>query len=654
MSNDGGRPAWYQPVRNRFQQYPSAIQTAILLAFVILVAAALRFLLPAPPGFSHEEATVALAAQRIERGHIPIYFHQEGETVEPAFAQVVAVTSNVAGWGVEGPRLAATLLGILAVAGCTLWYLRTLGPLWGTIGGLLVAVSFWQLVFSRQAVPAIMMAAVAGFGLYALHQATGKPIVRGRFRMPSAWYGVAGLLFGLGFSADITMRAIVPVMLVIGGMLYLGRTGIRPAADRRGLLLGLVVMVLMAAPLASWFWQHPDVFRLGFKLPDSPRELLAGAWDTISALLRQGAADRPLLDPLLAAWFVIGLAVATRLPVRVTDAVALAWLVLFLIAVIMITPGDHSQLLVLTPVLYFFPLRAMQTVTRYRIRRLPGWTLPVIVGLSLTASAIWSISGYAQWTSDSETYRTMAGDVGDAVEALEQLPPDGHLVYFATGDHGRTVRFLAPERTRRDFHHPDILPLPAAGTAWLIVPASAGVPEILTVFISNETLAETIHDPDGNIAARVWLVDNRTRDRLPITVPTIRFEGGPTLVGYEILAAPDDAGNPAAEIVQVYQMSPGQNDVRSLARLFGAEGDISGPDGPWIQPAPDRIDTGDELLLTWTLLQFPGESRPIADLQTAIQNLDGEYLPHSRQDPESDNEEPWAYLNTIGYIGPEQ
>ncbi len=653
MSERGDGPTWYQPVLLRFRQSPPAVQTAILLTLVIMVATILKLFLPEPPGFSHEEASVALAAQRVERGHVPIYFRQGTETIEPAFVHVVAIVGNLAGWGVAGPRLAAALLGILAVAGTTLWYLRTLGPLWGTVGGLLVAVSFWQLAFSRQAVPAIAMAAVAGFGLYALHQATGKPITRGRFQVPSAWYGVAGLLFGIGFYTDVTMRAVIPVVVLIGAMLYLGRTGNRPAADRRGLLFGLAVMLLVIAPLASWFWQHPEAFFLGLYTPGNTRELMSGIWDTFSALLRQSTTGRPMLDPLLAALFIVGLAVALRLPVRATDAVALAWLGGFLIAAILIAPGDKGQLLVLTPVLYWFPLRAMQTVTRYRIHRAPGWVVPAVIGLSLAGSAIWSVGSYVQWASDIETYQALAGDIRDAVEALDDLPPDDRLVYFATGEQGRIVRYLAPERPRRDFDSSDTLPLPANGTAWLIVPASAGIPEILTAFISGETLAEAVRDPDGDIAVQVWLIDDRTRDQLPLAVPVIHFEGGPTLLGYEILAAPDSAGNPAAEIVQIYQVRPGGEDFRSLARLVSSEGDISGPDGPWIQPAPDGIDTTGEIILTWTTLLFPGEFTLIADLQTAIQTVEGEFLPHSRQASDEDDN-PFAFLNTIGYIGPEQ
>lgn len=653
MSAGASRHSWYQPVIDRFRPASPAVQTAVLLGLVMLCAIALQFLLPAAPGFSHDEASVAMAAQRVERGHVPIYFHQGTETIEPAFVHLVAITGRVAGWGIDGPRLAAALAGLLSVAGCTLWYLRTLGPLWGTIGGLLMATSFWHLVHSHQAAPQILMPAVAGFGLYALHQAITKPVSRGRFRTPSAWYGVAGLLFGIGFYIDVTMRAILPVVLVIGTMLYLGRSGNRPAADRRGLVMGLLVMLLVIAPLASWFWQNPDVFRLGINAPGNPQEFLRATWDTLSALLRQGTAERSLLTPILAAWFLIGLSVVMRRPLRRTDALALAWLGGFLLAAILITPGDHGQLLVLMPVMIWIPLRAMQTLTRHQMRGMPGWLLPAFVAASLAGSIIWSVAGYIQWTGDPATYKAFAGDIRDAVEALAELPPDDRLVYFATGEQGRIVRYLADERPRRDIQQPDILVLPATGTAWLVLPASAGIPDSLTSFIADETLASTIAGPDDDIAARIWLMDDRTRERLPFAVPPIRFENGPTLLGYEIMAAPDEAGNPAAEIVQVYQVEPGAEDIQSLARLVGIEGAVSGPDGPWVHPAPDRITTSPEIVLTWVTLPFPGEFTLIADLQTAIRDADGEFLVHSRQDPD-ETEDPFAYLNTIGYIGPEQ
>jgi hypothetical protein len=653
------RSSWYDMGVSRYRRLPEPARVALLLLPVIVVAALLRLSVD-PPGFRHEEASVALAAQQIERGQFPIYFRQGQETVEPAFVYLANVTGQIAGWGVDGPRLAAALLGILAAVGCTLWFHQVLGYVWGLAGGLIVATSFWQVGFGSQAVPSIAMAAGGACGLWALYRATAQRRSRAKQTFPSGWYGLAGLLFGASFYTDITMRAVLPVILLIGAFFFIKKGYLYPAADRRGLLLGAAVMLLVAAPLISYFWQNPESFRLGIDNLTGNGNVLDSLRATVSAIVWSGDgnpahsyAGRPLLDPILALWAGVGLVVAARRPLDPVHAGVLIWLAGFLIVIVAVAPGNHAQMLALTPVLFFLPIRGMQEVLRIaRARGRDTARLALaIITLSLLASASWSMVTTIQWTSAEATYLAFNGDIRDAVVALDDLPNDNLMVYFATGEHGRIVRYLAPDRPRRDFENPDTLPLPASGPAYLIVPASSGMPAPLRFYLGDETLVTTGSGPRNSESYAIWLIDERIRDGLPYAVPGIFFEGGPILVGFEVAPLLDSLAAPAIDVVLVYRVVAGSDAYSAVLRLVepGGEEEVA---GTLVQPAPNHVVTSQELILVRIVLPFPDTPDMIADLHTAIQGTDGEYLrPYGTNVIVYDDV--FALLNAIGYIGPQ-
>ena len=658
------RAGWRRSFSDRVRHFREARSphwyTVAALLVVIVVAALLRLpgLLSEPPGFRHEEATVALAAGQIERGFFPIYFREGSDTIEPAFVYAVSVTSRLVGSEIGGPRLAAALLGIAAAAGCALWYRQAIGAGWALAGGLLVATSFWQIVFSRQAVPAITMAAVGAVALWALFRANGKRVTQNQQTVPSAWYGIAGLLFGFGIYTDVTMLAVLPVALAIGIFFLLKKGYLYPAADRRGLLLGAAVMLLAAGPLLAYFWQEPESFRQSIDNLRGDDPLIRGAWSTLDAIAWSGESDpahtlsgKPLLDPVLLVWSLLGLTVVLRRPLDSLHATSLIWLAGFLAAAVVIAPGSHAQLLVLTPVLFLLPvlgMRAALDFARARSSLLSRVILAAVV-LSIGASATWSIVSYRQWTNSDETYFAFAGDVRDAIDAL---PDDDQMVYFATGDSGRIVRYLAPEGPRRDFDNPDILPLPATGPAYLAVPASSELPESLGSYLGEETLMASGSAPEGAPAFHVWLIDDRVRDRLPYAVPAIFFEGGPALVGFEVAPVIGAVTAPAIEVVLVHRVSPGGEPFSALLRLVEPGEETGQIYGTAIQPAPDNAVPHDEMILSRIILPFPETPGMVADLHTALESHDGEFLI-----PRGSNvivyDDVWALLNAIGYIGPQ-
>jgi hypothetical protein len=634
-----------------------------MLLPILVVAALLRLpgVTSGPPGFRQDEATVALASQQIERGAFPIYFRSGDEALPPAFPYMVNISGQLAGWGVGGPRLAAALCGIAAAVTCSLWYRQILGPAWGLAGGLLVATSFWQIVFSRQAVPAITMAAVGGLGLWAFWRAAENPQFGGRC-VPSGWFGAAGFAFGIGVYTDTGMRAVIPIAILIGLFFSYKEGYLCAHTDRRGLLLGLIVMLLVGAPLASYFWAHPETFQIGMTGPDG---LPAGERmaSTLGALLwsgtgnwEQNIAGRSLFDPILAIWMLIGFTCTLRHPLRSHHAGALIWFLGFLAFVIVTAPGDHGQLLVLTPVLFLFPLLAMREAVRIACERGQRWggIAITVVTLSNVGSSAWSIYDYFwEWAPRPETYQAFQGDVRDAVEEIAALPSDSIVVYFSTGDHGRIVRYLAPDRPRRDFNDPATVPLPVDGPAYLIAPASADIGEPISRYFGDDHLIARGTQPDGDWAFRMWFVDGRTRDALPYAAPAVFFEGGYELLGFEVSARETDSDGPWVNVVLVLRAPAGSDPFRALVRLVPPGADTPRDEGHIVQPGPDNVVEGSEIILTQIALPFPKTAPMVADLQAALQTLEREYLVPSGPGV-TVLDETHALLNAIGYIGPSQ
>ena len=607
-----------------------------MLLAVAVTALTLRvlFIADAPPGFRYAEAGSALYAQTIGGDVKPIFFIGPQDAREPLFYYVARLTGGLAGWGVAGPRLAAAVLGMLAAIGCALWLARALGRSWGLLAGLLAAASFWQLMFSRQALQPIAAATCAAFGLWALARALDDDEPG-----DSPRYLAAGALFGLGFYADITFRLILPALLVVGAYLWLasrygaGRRA-TTAARLRGCLLMLLTAALVMTPLASYYVTHPKSFKLGFELAGGwPSDPLEAGWDYLLALkmlLWEGPAawtvnlpGRPLVDPVLAVWTVLGVLAALRHPLRPLHGIVLLWLLVFTLPAALLNPNDPGLLMAAMPAIFALPVIGMHAAwqlagERHAARLLRPLCLLVIAG-SVGASAAWSAYDYWwQWADAPETYAKFQGDVRDSLEAIERLPYDDRPVYYSAYELDRILRYLAPDHPRRDFTNMALLPVPETGNAYLIYPRSTEPDPQLLAYLDPAELVETGHGPDGAPAYRVWLLDLRIRERLPRSAPTVHFSNGYTLLGYTVTPATDRP--PEERIVDVlfkWQAPTGADRATARAdfdlsgeraELFETHGEIS------IEPWSDTSYQSAELILTHIRMEFPQVDPPIADL----------------------------------------
>ena len=650
-----------------------AAQAGLLAAAIGGLAALLRIpgLAGTPPGFRTEEATTALMAERVQRDNLPIFFGHEQDALPPFFPYVVRMTGTLAGWDVAGPRLAAALCGIAVAVFCALWLARARGLVWGLLGGLLAATSFWQLMFSRQALAPISSALFAALGLWLAWIALtrgSQPQPQHLYRRSDLpWYICAGAAFGFGFLTHPSYAVVPPLVLLTTGVLAGNQLRARIDADALGPALLLLAMVVAMTPLASHFLDQPEDFRRTLDLAAGLPDDLANTGDDVAAGLRglvwRGVDDaamnlpgRPILDPLLALWAALGLLAALRHPTRALEGTLLIWSVFGVFAVGLIGGADPSLYLPLAPVLIGLPIIGMHAAwqfARHR-RQIVQLAAGALIAVSALASAGWSLYDYFwQWTDAPETYVALRGDVRAALEALEQMPDDDIPIYFAAGDAGRISRYLAPERAFHAVESRDQLALAFADDVFLIIPRSTQPAPQLRAYLAEAELVDSGAGPGGDINYRIWFAGPRTRDALPYAIPSIPFANGWLLTGYEAHAGLTPRGaQPEIEVILLWQVPPDADPFEAEVRLL-PPGDpeeefmtaTSVAVTPWKAPQV----AGGELLLVYAQLPFPRTGDFIASLQIGLRDPATGELVTPLLNAQDDG---YAFLNDLQIVVP--
>lgn len=543
--------------------------TGLLLLLLVVGTAALLarvlWLDSAPPGFAAQEAQQALYAQSIgtSDGVLPLLPDSAGPGArEPLFAWWLKATGASSGWSVEGTRLATALAGVAVAVACALWYRRAMGTGWGLAGGLLVALSFWQLVLSRQISAGILGVALLTLGLWALWQGAGSAYDTETRKGPRwVWCLLAGNAFGLAVYAFAPALLLVPVILLAGGLLV----WLVQPADWRALAWGGLALLALAAPVLLDAALHPaaSMARIESAFVEDGQSSERGAGQTmrgvvtsVESLLWHGSADprvnvpgRALLDPLLALWMVLGVAYAARFPARPLHAVALLWLTGSLVISAVVAPGHPELLLIATPVVFLLPLLSLSVMFDWLAGRghLPRRIALGLVLITVAGSAGVSLHAYVDtWSTAPATREAFSADLREALDALAGLPGRAEPVYVSTWDERALLDFHAQSSDRplllvdgRSF-----IAIPDTGGRLLIVPHASVPDAALLDYVAREgdaLLARGTH-ADGTPAWETWLVGQTQRERLPYALPAIRFPNRIQLIGY---AATPDLGEVA-------------------------------------------------------------------------------------------------------------
>ncbi|HEV7214232.1 MAG TPA: glycosyltransferase family 39 protein, partial [Chloroflexota bacterium] len=294
------------------------------LVAILLLAAALRIwqLGALPPGLNHDEGVNALDVERIIGGWHPIFLPANNGR-EALFMYSQAIVGAVLGVSPATLRLTAALWGILTVALTFGLGRRWYGSRVGLLAAGLLAVAFWHVVLSRVGLRAISAPAFYVAVLWAL----GEALQRRRRRA----FVLAGVLLGLSEYTYISARVLPAILLVVCVLILLQehrrRRPIKPLFLQ--LCLAAAAAVLTVLPEAYYFYRHPEMLigRTDQVLVFSSHPAIIGTPISFQQSLQRTfgmflvAGDRnwlhniaglPVLDPVLAVTFLVGVVVVCR------------------------------------------------------------------------------------------------------------------------------------------------------------------------------------------------------------------------------------------------------------------------------------------------------------------------------------------------------
>ncbi len=295
------------------------------LLLITALAAVLRFwrLDAVPPGFHYDEAYEALEAWRVltQPGYHPIFF-PGNFGVEPMFVYLTALAFRLFGEAPIVMRGAAALIGALTVP--TLYALgrelvrldARIPPLTPLLAAAVLAVMRWHIMFSRVGIEPVLVPLFLVLLLWGFWRG---------MRTGSLWaWGGMGLAAGLGPYTYPAGR-LLPVLaaLLAGLALWWARRDRRRGQGTsdplRGLLVAGCVGLLVFAPLAAQWAQHPDqLFLRSSQISVGSESVAAGTpMQNLVATLgmfnlhgdvdpRNNVPGLPVLDLLLSMPFLLG------------------------------------------------------------------------------------------------------------------------------------------------------------------------------------------------------------------------------------------------------------------------------------------------------------------------------------------------------------
>lgn len=599
-----------------------------LALLILLVAAVLRLygLHQYPPGPHYDEAVYLLITRSIAFGgarFFPIVEAYQGREV--LWMYLNAPLLSLIADDIFTLRVTAAFCNLITIA-ASIALGRAMFPgrrglLVGLAVGVMMALSFPQVWLARQAFRAVtlpLMQALALLFLWRgltyhpkpLSERTGSPARGGRGVRGLIFLALGGLFAGGALYTYMASR-LFPFWLLLGGLALFA---FDRARWRLRLAQGIVffgVMALVAAPMAVYAIQKPDIF-LG------RLEEVTQADESISLIksiglhasmfftegdpyLRYNIPQRPYFTLIEGLFLVIGLGAATvRLIRRETPPIQRAAYGLALLSPLMVIPSvisvggfppSHMRSLGMIPLIFVLVAVGFEAAAaRLRDRSLAGLTVVVmLVGGVLVGNL------YFWWAGRADVFYETDADLAAAAEWLIQRPPDENtLVYVAARDRGHPTMMIRPIPPVTWIGTDTLFRAPAGAAGLYIFPRSAPPPDDWRAWLAPGQLTDLPLAPDGRTAFEAYRVAGDAA--LPVLAAPPEAVRSPylTLLGTH---TPMIAAGAAAEVVIDWQINapPPYPDLTPLLQLEDEHGAVLDRSDMYITET-DRWRIGETLM----------------------------------------------------------
>lgn len=491
----------------------------IILILILAFAVRSYALTDLPPGLTHDEANHGREAIGILDGILLFYFPLNYGS-EPLYSYTVAASMALLGENLFALRLVNVIFGVLAIGATYAWVYRVFDRKTALLTAVLMAVSFWPLASSRQALragmlPFFMVGAVWFYWQILLQKQTKS--LRAAI-WPTLGFGVCLAITLHIYLAARVVWLVFPVFLIYLGVIH------RDAFKRVWLptFVGLLLAGILVTPMFLYVQRYPYVLtrldmldgplqelRSGNLLPilqNAAEALLAFVWPGLGdQFLAYNIPGRPVFDAVTAVFFIVGVLLSIWRWRKMNAAFLLIWFIIGIAPSLITGPtANTTRNLAALPVTFIFPAVGFWSAAQVVSRRLPTHSKTITyAGLVLWIFLAGGMSVrdyFVSWGQNAAVRG--AYQVNLAAGLAENAHVDTAVVistvYPGPAHDPSIALVLSREQNRRWVDARYALVLPEGAAAHAVIPTSTPPHPAFAPFLANgqrTTLRETDLDP---------------------------------------------------------------------------------------------------------------------------------------------------------------
>ncbi|MFZ0545429.1 MAG: glycosyltransferase family 39 protein, partial [Candidatus Promineifilaceae bacterium] len=542
----------------------------VSLLLILLLAFAFRThqLTEIPPGLTHDEANHGWDSINILDGKLRYYFPLNYGS-EPLYNYIVAGNMALIGKNLFALRLVNVFFGLLTIAAAYRWGQIAFGRRTAVLAAALLAVSFWPLATSREALRAGILPFLTACAILFFWLLIRRGMNR---RLYLAGFAVAVAATLHTYLAARVLWLIFP--LFIGYLALFHRERFRTAW--RPTLIGLVAGFALTIPMFLYVQRNPWADtrlemldgplqnllsgNLGPIIKNASHALLAFFWPGYGdQFLAYNIPGRPLFDPISAVFFLVGLLVCLRRWRKPAFALLLIWFGVGILPSLITGPtANTTRNMGALAATYLLPAVGFVTAGKWAVNRL-RLERRLVFGLAalwLTAVTLLTARDYFQRWAESPDVRAayqhtlvealayLDGEAATSPVVISSLYPgpahDPSVARVLLGTNALQSRWV-------DGRH--ALVFPNGGSGLFVVPASTPLHPAFEPFVQLENTI-SLRPDDLDPFFRIYTLAPGSWEWAD---EQVNFGDAALLLGARWLASPVPAGG-TAEIMTLWQV----------------------------------------------------------------------------------------------------
>ncbi|MFN8471355.1 MAG: glycosyltransferase family 39 protein [Anaerolineae bacterium] len=490
-SSDTARPALSSAAQQQSQSRIIGFGLLALLGLIV-VGLAVRLYHPTdyPFALNFDEGHEALDALRILDGWRPVFL-PDNNGREPLFMYFMAALMAVFGPTALAVRLTSILSGVLMIAAQYLLVHALPLPrprVTALVSAALIAVGFWPLAQSHQALRSILLPVWVALLLWAWWRALAVDSGEGGGKRAMLWSVAAGLFMAAALYTYLSAR-LLPLAIIVSGVYVALRR--KQAPPILYLVIALAVAGILFLPQGLHFLNNPEslsqrtsqvsLLSTQINQGDLPGALARSARSLALAANIRGSLEwsenlrgRPIFDPLMGIAFLAGVGFLIydllgrrgRLAQDAAVLLGATFLVALVPSWLSEDAPSYIRLTATWPVLFLLPAWALERGGAWLDTRARAHLGGAAIAAVVVISGLWSgydyYVAYPARIADAGVYANGGFERG---EQVADLTAEGATYVSPAVWNQALVRFLTVERPPVSYDPRAGLILPPAGDA---------------------------------------------------------------------------------------------------------------------------------------------------------------------------------------------